>query len=115
MNDQYYLSVEEPCQGCLLALRDIILGMDTRITETKKYGAPCFLLDKRIMCYLWIDKKTRHPYILLNNGNALQHPALERGDRKRMKILPINPNEDLPLEVINEILEEAILVTRLSR
>ena len=111
MNDQYYLSVEEPTQGCLLALRDIILGMDIRITETKKYGAPCFLLDKKIMCYLWIDKKTRHPYILLANGRLLDHPMLQAGDRKRMKILPVDPNEDLPLEVINEVLEEAILVT----
>jgi hypothetical protein len=33
---------------------------------------------------------------------------LEQGDRKRMKILPIDPFEDLPLELIREVLAEAI-------
>ena len=108
MNDQYYLTFDEPYQGCLLALKGIILEQDERISETRKYGAPCFLLDKKILCYLWTNKKTRHPYILLNNGNALHHPMLEQGDRKRMKILPIDPFEDLPLELIREVLAEAI-------
>ena len=108
MNDQYYLSHPEPCGSCLLALRDIILQMDINIAETKKYGAPCFMYKNSNLYYLWTDKKTGHPYILMVDGHRLNHPLLETGDRKRMKILPINPNTDLPVELIREVLEEGI-------
>jgi hypothetical protein len=36
---KYYLNKEEPNKSCLLALPSIILGQDTKITETKKGNA----------------------------------------------------------------------------
>jgi hypothetical protein len=48
LND-FYLSKEEPNQSCLLALRDIILKMDSFFSESVKYGAPCFSYKNR-MC-----------------------------------------------------------------
>lgn len=38
----YYLNKKEPNKSCLLALRSIILNQDTNITETQKWGMPCF-------------------------------------------------------------------------
>lgn len=107
-----YLKLPEPQQGCMLALRSIILNYDDQINETIKYGAPCFLYKKKIICYLWKDKKTQEPYILVADGKLIDHPALESGDRKRMKILPINPSKDLPLEIINEVLQAAVEIKR---
>ena len=75
---QYYLSKEEPNKSCLLALRSIILEQDKDITETRKYGMPCFCYKKKMFCYVWIDKKTDEPYILLVEGNHLEHPKLEK-------------------------------------
>jgi len=40
--DKYYTSKPEPISSCLLALRKIILNQDELVTETLKYGAPCF-------------------------------------------------------------------------
>ena len=40
--DNYYTSKPESNRSCLLALRKIILNQDERVTETLKYGAPCF-------------------------------------------------------------------------
>ncbi|WP_231131563.1 DUF1801 domain-containing protein [Flavobacterium hydrophilum] len=104
----YYLDKAEPNKGCLLALRNIILNQDPNITETKKWGMPCFCYKKKMFCYLWTDKKTDKPYLLMVEGKYLDHPQLEEGDRTRMKIFRVNPNEDLPIEIIVSILQNAL-------
>lgn len=104
----YYLNKAEPNKGCLLALRSIILDQDINITETQKWGMPCFCYKKKMFCYLWTDKKTDEPYILMVEGKYLDHPELEEGDRSRMKILRINSSKDLPIKTIKSILEKAL-------
>lgn len=104
----YYLQQEEPQRSCLLALRDIILKQDADISETVKYGMPCFCYKKKMFCYLWTDSKTHEPYILFVEGKHLNNPALEAGSRARMKILRVNPIEDLPLTLIKSLLNEAL-------
>ncbi|WP_245893641.1 DUF1801 domain-containing protein [Sphingobacterium gobiense] len=104
----YYLNKEEPNKSCLFALRKIILSQDTNITETQKWGMPCFCYKKKMFCYLWTDKKTAEPYILMVEEKYLDHPELEEGNRTRMKIFRINPNKDLPLKKIENILQTAL-------
>lgn len=106
--DAYYYSKEEPVKSCLLVLRSIILEQDKEITETRKYGMPCFTYRKKMYCFLWVDKKTEEPYILMVEGNHLEHPELEKGNRSRMKILRVNPNKDLPMKTILSILNDAL-------
>lgn len=104
----FYFKQEEPNQSCLLAMREIILKADAEVEETIKYGAPCFLFRGKMFCFLWLDRKTDEPYFLMVEGKRLDNPALEAGDRKRMKILRVNPHEDLPIETINSVLNEAL-------
>lgn len=104
----FYLDKEEPNKSCLLALRDIILNQDTAIDETRKWGMPCFCYKKKMFCYLWIDKKTEEPYILMVEGKYLSHPELEEGNRSRMKIFRVSPNKDLPIRTIEGILQKAL-------
>jgi hypothetical protein len=101
----YFLNKDEPNKSCLLALRSIILKQDINITETQKFGMPCFCYKKKIFCYLWIDKKTDEPYILMVEGKYLDHPKLEKGDRSKMKIFRVDPNNDLPIKLIESILQ----------
>lgn len=108
----YYLNKEEPPKSSLLALRSIILNMDKDVSETVKYEMPCFCYKKKMFCYLWTDKKTGEPYILMVEGKLLNHPELEQGSRSRMKILRIDPNEDLPIETIELILNDALNLYR---
>ncbi|WP_316817592.1 DUF1801 domain-containing protein [Pedobacter nyackensis] len=110
LNDlhNYYLNKDEPNKSCLLALRSIILEQDTEVTETQKWGMPCFCYKKKMFCYLWTDKKTGGPYILMVEGKYLDHPKLEQGDRSRMKIFRVNPNIDLPVKTIENILQKAL-------
>ena len=104
----YYLNKEEPTKSCLQALRSIILDQDTNITETQKWGMPCFCYKNKMFCYLWTDKKTDEPYILMVEGKYLDHPKLEEGNRSRMKIFRVNPNKDLPIKTIESILQKAL-------
>jgi hypothetical protein len=113
-NLDFYLSRDEPNKSCLLALRNMIIAVGKEITETVKYGMPCFCFDRKIFCYLWIDKKTTHPYILFADGQYIDHPRLEMGTRSRMKILRIDPSKDLPVKTIQKVLHLASKASRAS-
>jgi hypothetical protein len=110
----YYLNKTEPNKSCLLALRSIILEQDSNVSETQKWGMPCFCYKNKMFCYLWVDKKTDEPYIPVVEGKYLDHPKLEEGDRKRMKIFRVNPNKDLPLKTIKNILQKALDLYKLG-
>lgn len=104
----YYLNLEEPNKSCMLALRDIILEQDDNVRETRKWNSPCFCYKNRMFCFLMVDKKLQEPYVLMVEGHRLDFPELIQGDRKRMKTLPIDPNADLPIDLINSILQNAV-------
>lgn len=104
----YYLNQQEPNKSCLLALRDLICKQDKEITETRKYGMPCFCYKKKMFCYLWTDKQTNEPYILMVEGKYLHHSKLEQGSRSRMKIYRVDPHCDIPVDEIEPLLQEAL-------
>ena len=68
---------------------------------------PCFTLNTKPFCYFWKDKKTNWPYILIVKGNQISHPKLQQGERSKMKRLLVNPELDLEVETILEILNNA--------
>lgn len=106
--DDFYLTQSEPNRSCLLNLRKIILEAYPEISETRKYGMPCFCLRKKALCYLWTDKKTGWPYVLFVEGIFLSHPALEAGSRRRMAVFYVQPARDLPVNELQKILGQAI-------
>lgn len=106
--DRFHLDQAEPVQSCLLVLREIILSQDKDVTTVWKYGMPFFCFQGKRFCYLWVHKKQQQPYIGIVEGKHLDHPSLLAEKRSRMKILLIDPNEDLPMETIETILQQAI-------
>ncbi len=106
----FYLNQDEPIKGCLLALRDIILSQDTEVTHVMKYGMPFFCYNGKMFCYVWIHKKLKQPYLGVVEGKHITHPNLIQEKRSRMKIMLFNPNNDLPLEEIEDILHQSLLL-----
>lgn len=104
----FYFEKEEPIKGCLWALRSIILSYSPQISESMKYGMPLFTYKGKMFCYLWTAKKTGHPYILMVDGKLLHHPALEQGNRAKMKILPIHAEMDIPIDTITAVFDMAV-------
>ena len=106
--DQFFLEKEEPNKSCFMALRDIILAYDNNISEAWKYKLPFFLYQGKMFCYLWLDKKTKEPYIGIVKGKWIEHPQLVQGNRSQIKILPIDPNKDIPLKTMDGIFKMAM-------
>lgn len=106
--DQFYLDQEEPNKACFLALKSILLNYDSRIYQAWKYKGPFFCIENKNICYLWKDRKSNQPYIGFIDGHLLDHPALETGNRKQIKILSIDPNRDIPLDTVHSILQQVI-------
>ena len=106
--DNFYLHQQEPIRGCLFALREIILSQDKEIVSAWKYGMPFFCFRGKMFCYLRIHKKYNQPYLGIVEGKRFDHPALLIEKRSRMKIMLFDPNKDLPIKTINDILQLAI-------
>jgi len=110
--DQFYLQKDEPLKSSLLFLRDFILNFDPEITEAWKYGMPFFCYRGKMFCYLWVNKKTHKPYIGIVEGRKLDHPLLLIEKRSRMKIMLLDDEADLPIDLISEVLTMAINLYR---
>jgi hypothetical protein len=67
-----------------------------------------FCYKGKMFCYLWVHKKNQKPYIGIVEGKHFDEPFLIQEDRSRMKIMVLDPNEDLPLKAIETILQKAI-------
>lgn len=106
----FYLQKEEPTKSCLLALKDIILKHHPQITAEWKYKLPFFYFKGKMLCYLWIHKKYKNPYLGFVDGNLMNHEDLLQEKRARMKILLIHEEEDLPIEKIKTLLSQAIQI-----
>ena len=104
--NNFYDKLTEPNQSCFLALRKIIMDFDSEITEEWKYKLPFFHYKKKPFCYVWKDKKTTIPYIGIVRSGNINHPNLELGTRKKMKVFSINPTEDIDVKSIYTIFEE---------
>ena len=113
--DKYYLQQAEPIKGTLLALRDLVLKMDKDITNTLKYGMPFFSYKGKMFCYLWIHKKYKQPYIGIVEGKSFNETYLIQENRSRMKIFLIDPEKDLPIEIIDHILHKALALYKKTK
>lgn len=52
------------------------------------------------------------PYIMMVEGRHLDIPALESGNRSKMKVFYVDPNADFDLVTINHIMQEALNLYR---
>lgn len=105
--EEYYFRIDEPERSALLFLRQKILASDTEnITETLSFGLPFFKFKKKMLCYFYFSKKHRQHYVSFYHGNRLDHPLLLSEGRKKFKILLIDMEEDLPVDLILELIDE---------
>lgn len=92
----------------MLFLRSYIPTLSDDISEEWKYKLPFYYYKGKMFCYLWIHKKYKQPYIGIVAGEKLEHPDLLLEKRARMKILLVNPEADIEVEKIKQILQQAM-------
>lgn len=104
---EYFYRLDEPARSTLLFLRKKILESDAEnITETFSFRLPFFKYKKKMLCYFNFSKKYKCYYISFYHGDRLDHPQLLQEGRKKFKILLIDLDEDLPLDVILNLIDE---------
>ncbi len=88
-------------------MRNIVKAHPLVAGEAFKWGLPVFHSeDGKNVCYFHVEKKTKRPYMCFFNSMYLDaFPMLEQDDRKVMKALKFDPNEDLPKDLIIDILD----------
>ena len=112
--DLFYLQQDEPLKSRFLFLREHILNCDKNITEAWKFNMPFFCYKKQMFCYFHIYKTTGIPYIGFTEGKRMDHRALVAGERARIKILTLDPEADLPITALDDILKLAIALCESS-
>lgn len=108
--DDIFLKHDESIRAYLLALRYIILQQDEDITEAVKYGMPFYCYHKKMVCYLWVHKKYKKPYLGIVEGKKISHPDLIQENRSRMKIMLFDTAKDVPIKTITKLMEEVLLL-----
>ena len=106
--EAFYVSKEEPVRSTLLALRNYILTYDEAMSESWTHRMPMFRFKGKLFCYLWVDKKTYTPYLGIYKGIEIDHPALDLGNRNKMKVMYFDAEHDLPFDILDEIFKMAI-------
>ena len=106
--NEYFEQKPEPIKSCMLALRYYILNYNNQIAEAWKYRMPFFCINGKMFVYLWTNKESGLPYVGIVEGKKIDHPLLIQEKRSRMKILPIDPEQDLPISDLDNVLNQAI-------
>jgi hypothetical protein len=96
--ENYYLNKPEPYQGCLLALRDIILNIHPAIVHERKFQIPFFSYKGMKLGYLWLNRKKL--MIGFCTDKRLQTFPENARPKDRYESFEIDPENDIPLEII---------------
>jgi len=106
--DHYFNALTEPSRSCLLYLRDFVLGFSDKITEQRKNNTPFYYFNGKWFCFISFHPKTLKIYVSFVEGFKIEHPKLVSEGRKKMKIFPIDPEQDIDVKSLGSILEAAI-------
>ena len=104
--ETYYLKQSEPMQGCILAMRDIILCISPHITHERKFQIPFFYYKGKKLAYLWVTKKRLQVGFV--EDKCLQAPIPGVRLKDKYQSMQLNPAEDIPIEIILENLNRLI-------
>ncbi len=105
--DNYFLSLPEPEQSCLLFVRQLILGFNKAISERWRYNTPFYYYKEKWMCYISYQKKQKTIYLGFVHGHHLKHKKLLSEGRKQIKVYYLNPDKDLDIRTIMALFKEA--------
>ena len=96
--EYYYLSKPEPYKSCLLALKDIILSANPNICHERKFQIPFFTYKGKKLSYLWLNRKKLMLGFCMDKSLQDITPGIKVKDK--YESIEINPNEDIPVDVI---------------
>lgn len=106
--DNYFFSLPEPEQSCLLYVRSFILGFSKDITEEWKFNTPFYYYKGKWLCYISYGKKNKSIYIGFIKGHLMQHAKLVSEGRKQIKVFHLNANDDIDVKSLKAIMTKVL-------
>lgn len=103
--ENYFLKQPEPQQSCMLFLRKWLL--EQGLEEKYKFGIAMYFYKNKTFCYMSVSAKEKKLYLGFIKGYLMKHPKLEQEGRKQVKVLYLNPEKDLPIKTLIEIVNMA--------
>jgi hypothetical protein len=101
--DQFFLKVPEPQQSTLLYIRQFLIN-EIGLEEHWKFNTPFYYYKSKWFCYISYSAKRKHEiYIGFVRGHQIEFPNLVSEGRKQIKILRINPKEDIDINALKQI------------
>jgi hypothetical protein len=108
--ENYYLKQPEPIQGCLLALKNIILSVDKEISHRRLYQIPVFYYREKKLAFLWVHRK-RLLFGIITDKNILKFPeGVRRKDQ--YETMEVDPAKDIPIDNIIDRIQGQINLYR---
>ncbi len=106
--EDYFFTLPEPEQSCLLFLRRYILSYSKNISEARKFNTPFYYYKGKWLCFISYNHKDASIYISFVKGHLMNHPKLVSEGRKQMKIIHINAHKDIDTKSLGAILKQAV-------
>lgn len=113
--EEYFLRITEPDRSALLYVRKTIMDSDEDISETFSFQLPFLKYKKKMLCFFYYSKKHQQHYISFYHGDQLNYPELLSEGRKKFKILLLDSEQDLPIDLIMEIIDEVKCISNKKR
>lgn len=103
--ENYFLQYQDPLQGCMLYLRDWL--KENGLEEVYKFSTAFYQYKGKMFCYMSVRAKDQKLYVGFVKGYKMKHPSLKKEGRKQIKVIYINPEADLPMKELKQIISEA--------
>ena len=103
--ENYFLKQPEPHQSCMLYLRKWLTAQG--LEEQYKYLTAMYYHKGKPLCYLSVRTKDKQLYIGFMKGYLMKHTKLEKEGRKQIKVLYLDPEKDVPVKILSEIVNKA--------
>ncbi len=103
--ENYFLQQPEPHQSCMIYLRGWL--REQELEELYKFSTAFYHYKGKMFCYMGVSAKQKKLYLGFVKGYKLKHPSLKKEGRKQIKVFYINPEKDLPIKTLKQIIFEA--------
>lgn len=113
--EEYFFRIPEPERSSLLYIRKTILESDEDISETFSFQLPFLKYKGKMLCFFYYSKKYKHHYLSFYHGDQLDFPELISEGRKKFKILLLDIDSDLPMDLIMKIIEKVKNISNKKR
>lgn len=103
--ENYFLQQPEPQQSCMIYLRSWL--QEQGLEEIYKFNTAFYQYNGKMFCYMSVRSKDKQLYLGFVKGHKMKHPSLQQEGRKQIKVIYLNPENDLPIKTLHEIVKLA--------